>query len=362
MRNVLIAGAGKIGSFIGFLLSRTPDYRVFLIDKMHSPPALKKLEQCANCHYLQLDVEDEAAVSQFLKQQEIAAVVSSLPYYCNLRLAKLAAAEQAHYFDLTEDTQTTAAILELSKHYSSTFVTQCGLAPGWVNIVAEELMRHFSQLETVKLRVGALPMHASNGLHYALTWSTEGLINEYGNPCQMIENGKLVLSQPLEGLEEINIDGQAYEAFNTSGGIGSLTETYKGKVKELNYKTIRYPGHCEKIKFLMNDLKLNQDRKTLKHIFENALPMTVQDVVVVSVSVIGKQETQHQEENYVRKFYPQTIDGELWSAIQLTTGSCLCAVMDLVFQYPQQYHGFLHQEQFSMEAIVTNRFGAYYLS
>ena len=135
------------------------------------------------------------------------------------------------------------------------------------------------------MRVGALPTNISNALQYSLTWSTDGLINEYGNPCDAIENGKAVRLLPLEGLEEIKIDGLTYEAFNTSGGIGSLADTYHGKVKHFSYKTIRYPGHCEKIKFLMNDLKLNDDRDTLKRIFEHAIPKTFQDVVLVYVSV-----------------------------------------------------------------------------
>ena len=98
-----------------------------------------------------------------------------------------------------------------------------------------------------------------------------GLINEYGNLCQGIENGEEVNMLPLGDLEEIKIDGLTYEAFNTSGGIGSLANSYMGRVKNINYKTIRYPGHCEKIRFLMNDLKLNYDRDTLKRILENVI-------------------------------------------------------------------------------------------
>ena len=99
------------------------------------------------------------------------------------------------------------------------------LAPGFISIIANDLMRHFPTLDTVKMRVGALPTNISNALQYSLTWSTDGLINEYGNLCQAIENGEKVDLLPLEGLEEIKIDGLTYEAFNTSGGIGSLVQT-----------------------------------------------------------------------------------------------------------------------------------------
>lgn len=165
---------------------------------------------------------------------------------------------------------------------------------------------------------------------------------------------------PLDDLEEIKIDGLTYEAFNTSGGIGSLAETYHGKVNSLSYKTIRYPGHCSKIRFLMNDLKLNDDRATLKKILERALPQTTQDVVLVYVSVTGTQTMGLIEENYVKKFYPKKINDLHWSAIQLTTASSLCAVFDIVMNDAKKYRGMIRQEQFSLDALTKNRFGEYY--
>lgn len=237
---------------------------------------------------------------------------------------------------------------------------QCGLAPGFISIVANDLMKHFDDLDTVKLRVGALPTNTSNGLQYALTWSTEGLINEYGNSCQGIDNGEVVQLMPLDDLEEIQIDGSIYEAFNTSGGIGSLANTYAKKVKNLSYKTIRYPGHCAKIKFLMNDLDLNHDRDTLKHILEHAIPNTDQDVVIVYVSVAGAKNNVFTEENYVKKFYPKTIADFHWSAIQMTTASALCAVLDIVLK-KKKLTGHIRQEEFSLDDFTENRFGKYYL-
>jgi saccharopine dehydrogenase-like NADP-dependent oxidoreductase len=210
------------------------------------------------------------------------------------------------------------------------------------------------------MRVGALPIHTSNALHYSLTWSTDGLINEYGNVCYGLENGKTVELLPLDDLEEIKIDGLTYEAFNTSGGIGSLTETYAGRIKKLNYKTIRYPGHCEKMRFLMNDLKLNDDRTTLKRILENAVPKTDQDVVLTYVSVTGSRDHQFTEENYVKKFYSKKLYGLEWSAIQLTTASSLCAVLDIIISQPEKFHGLVRQEQISLEALTNNRFGQYF--
>lgn len=126
-----------------------------------------------------------------------------------------------------------------------------GLAPGFTSIAANELMQHFDELEVVKMRVGALPVNPSNVLKYSLTWSTDGLINEYGNTCYGIDEGELIALQPLEGYETITLDGVLYEAFNTSGGLGTLAESYDGRIRCMNYKTMRYPGHCGQIKLLM---------------------------------------------------------------------------------------------------------------
>ncbi len=361
MQNILVIGAGKIGSLIAFLLAHSDVYHVYLADIQADNPEVKRLGNIPNFNYVQLDATDVTQIAAFIQENKIAAIISSLPYYCNIPIAKVAAENHLHYFDLTEDVETTKAVESLVNTSSkSIFVPQCGLAPGFISIVANDLMRHFPQLDTVKLRVGALPVNISNALQYSLTWSTDGLINEYGNPCLAVLHGEPVSLQPLEGLEEIEIDGLQYEAFNTSGGIGSLVETYAGKIKDMNYKTIRYPGHCEKIKFLMNDLRLNEDRQTLKHIFEHAIPKTFQDIVLVYVSVTGTINNQYIEKNYVRKFYPQIKYDHHWSAIQLTTASGICAVLDMVMTNADKYHGFVRQEDFSYDELIANRFGSYF--
>jgi saccharopine dehydrogenase-like NADP-dependent oxidoreductase len=275
-------------------------------------------------------------------------------------VATVARAEGLHYFDLTEDVEVTKAVRKLAEGAETVFVPQCGLAPGFISIAANELIQHFDELRSVKLRVGALPQHPNNVLKYSLTWSTDGIINEYGNICQSIINGEEVDVLPLEGLEEIEIDGTLYEAFNTSGGLGSLAETYDERVQTMNYKTIRYPGHCEQMRLLMNGLKLNYDRGTLKRILENAIPQTLQDVVIVYAAVTGLQDGELREENYVNKVYPEVVAGRLWSAIQITTAAGICSVLDRILQDPKKHKGFIAQEEFSLKDILENRFGQYY--
>ena len=361
MHRVLILGAGKIGALISGLLAESGSYQVQLGDVdaaaatavagAHASPRLTPHE---------LDAANKEALAAHLAAHPADAVISSLPYYCNVGVAEAARAAGSHYFDLTEDVEVTRAVRRIADGANSAFVPQCGLAPGFISIAAAELITHFDELRAVKLRVGALPQHPNNVLKYSLTWSTEGLINEYGNPCQAIVEGHTLDVAPLEGLEEIEIDGTLYEAFNTSGGLGSLAETHGAHCESMNYKTIRYPGHCEQMRLLMNDLKLNHDRGTLKRILENAVPQTLQDVVIVYAAVTGKQDGELREENYVNKIYPQLIAGRLWSAIQVTTASGITSVVDLVLEQPQLYRGFIPQEQFRLTGILANRFGRYY--
>jgi saccharopine dehydrogenase-like NADP-dependent oxidoreductase len=361
MHRVLVLGAGKIGSLITGLLAESGAYEVHLGDV--SEVAARAVVAAHGIKALRphcIDATNAHELDTHLRNFPVDAVISSLPYHCNVGVAEAAERACIHYFDLTEDVEVTREVRRIAHGATRAFVPQCGLAPGFISIAANELIQHFDELRTVKLRVGALPQHPNNVLKYSLTWSTEGLINEYGNPCESIVAGRRVESAPLEGLEEIEIDGTLYEAFNTSGGLGSLAETYGDRVQSMDYKTMRYPGHCEQMRLLMNDLKLNQDRVTLKRILENAVPQTLQDVVVIYAAVTGKQDGELREENYVSKVYPQMIAGRLWSAIQVTTAAGMSAVVDLVLTNAKHYQGYVRQEQFSLPAVLDNRFGKRY--
>ena len=361
MQDVLVLGAGKIGALISGLLAESGDYRVQLADG--KPGAAAKVVNAHGLDHLQafdLDANNKAQLTAHVREHAPVAMVSGLPYFCNVAVAEVARAEGLHYFDLTEDVAVTETVRKLARGASRVFAPQCGLAPGFISIAANELIQHFDSLKSVKLRVGALPQHPNNVLKYSLTWSTDGVINEYGNLCKSIVDGDEVNVLPLEGLEEIEIDGTLYEAFNTSGGLGSLGETYGERVANMNYKTIRYPGHCEQMRLLMNGLRLNHDRDTLKRILENSVPQTLQDVVIVYAAVTGDQDGEFREENYVNKVYPQVVAGRLWSAIQITTAAGICSVLDIVLSDPTQYQGFVAQEQFKLQDILENRFGSFY--
>ena len=357
----MILGAGKIGTLIACMLSESNRYNVYLADMTidaFDPSHLGSQRDAIKL--LSVKAEDKNALTELIKKHKIAAVASCLPYFANYPVAIVAKENQIHYFDLTEDISNTEKVIELASNASSAFVPQCGLAPGFINIVAHEYMQHFDTLDSVLMRVGALPVYPNNSLKYSLTWSTDGLINEYGTPCFGVKNGKQITLQPLEGKETIQIDGLLYEAFNTSGGLGTLAKTYETRVKTMNYKTLRYPGHCDKMRFLMNDLKLNDHRQVLKEILERAIPKTNQDVVLIYVAVSGKKNREFIEETFVKKIYPMEFAGKNWSAIQRTTASGLCSVLDTVLNNPEKFKGLVLQEQLSLNDITKNHFGKCY--
>lgn len=361
MHRVLVLGSGKIGSLISGLLAESGDYHVALGDvDGAAAEAVARAHGLKNIAAHRVDAMDAADLERHLKAHKTDAVISSLPYFCNPVVADVARRVGIHYFDLTEDVEVTRHVKKVAEGAATAFAPQCGLAPGFISIAANELMSHFDEVHDVKMRVGALPQNPNNALKYSLTWSTDGVINEYGNLCYGIVDGKQAALMPLEGLESIELDGERYEAFNTSGGLGSLADTYAGRVHNMTYKTMRYPGHCEMMRLLMNDLRLNHDRATLKRVLENAVPKTLQDVVIIYVSVTGMQDGEFMEENFVKKVYPQQIAGRLWGAIQVTTAAGICAVVDLVLAAPQKYRGFVTQETFRLGDILDNRFGRYY--
>ena len=157
-----------------------------------------------------------------------------------------------HYFDLTEDVPTTKAILDLSKLSGKLMAPQCGLAPGFIGIVGADLIARLDECRSCKLRVGALPQNPTGLMGYSFNWSPEGVVNEYLNDCEVLEDGKIKSVSPMEWMEKIYIDGAELEAFTTSGGLGTMCETYLGRVPNIDYKTMRYPGHVDLMNFFFS--------------------------------------------------------------------------------------------------------------
>ena len=358
MKDIAVVGAGHIGGTVAALLAQTGDYRVTVIDR--SAEQLAELGPISGVEHLVLEVTDEKALAAALNGKF--AVLSAAPYHLTFEVAKAAKAAGAHYLDLTEDVATTRKVKQLAHGATTAFIPQCGLAPGFISIAAADLIKGFDTLHDVRLRVGALPKYPSNALNYNLTWSTDGVINEYCEPCEAIVDGLPRQTRALEECEAFSLDGVTYEAFNTSGGLGTLCETLAGKVRNLNYRTIRYPGHAAIMKALLNDLRLRDRRDMLKDILENAVPATMQDVVIVFVTVSGMKGGHLVQQTYAHKIYAQEMAGRSLSAIQITTAASLCAVLDLLVAGKLPAKGFVRQEEIALADFLGNRFGRVYAS
>ena len=351
-KNILLVGGGKIGAKITDLLANSGDYRVTVADC--SEQALSEVASQADVERLVLDVTKEAALREALDGKF--AVLSALPFSVTRHVAKGAVEAKVHYFDLTEDVETTDYVKKLEGSAQSVLMPQCGLAPGFIAIAGCHLAKGFDTVEEMKLRVGALTPNPANRLKYYLTWSTAGLIHEYLRKCDAIVDWEQRKLDPLEGYERFSLDGTEYEAFNTSGGLGTLCERLAGRARNLNYKTIRYPGHCRIVKRLIDGLGLGEEQ--LVEIFDNLLPLSFEDVVLVFASVTGRKDGELRQESDVRKIYSRVDEsGRRWSAIQITTASAICAVLDLVSEGRLPQAGFVHHDEVDLDAFIANRFG-----
>src|SRR3954451_2940573 len=360
MHRVLLLGAGKIGRMIARFLMDSGDYEVLVGDVNGS--ALKRIAKLTGAEARRIDASNEAELANAMQGYQT--VLSALSYHHNPTVARAALEAGLSYFDLTEDVATSDAVAAIAESASEgqIFMPQCGLAPGFISIVANDLIKWFERVETIKMRVGALPQFPTGELKYNLTWSTDGLINEYCNACEAIHEGKKINVLPLEGLENFSLDGVRYEAFNTSGGLGTLCDTLAGTVRELNYKTVRYVGHRDLMKVLVNELRLGEHREQFKEILERAVPITFQDVVVTFCTVTGWRKGLLVQKSDARKIYHQKIGDEWWSAIQIPTAAGICAVLDLHVAGKLCGKGLAKQEDVTMEAFLENRFGQYYES
>lgn len=358
MVTLLLLGAGKIGSAIARVLAGSGDYSVRVADI--DPLALARLQGLPGLSTQTVQVDDADALAHAMLGCQV--VVSALSYHANARIAAAALRAGASYFDLTEDVATTRAVRSCAENagVGQIFMPQCGLAPGFINILAYDLTRRFESLDEVRLRVGALAQFPTGELKYNLTWSTDGLINEYCNPCEAIIAGQKVEVQALEGLEHFALDGIDYEAFNTSGGLGTLWETLAGRVRCLDYKTVRYRGHRDLMHFLIREMRLGERREVLKDMLEQAVPGTQQDVILIFAVVTGKRGGVFTQVSDARKIYHTERADGLWSGIQLTTAHSVCAVVDLHCQGHLPKRGFVRQEQVVLAEFLANRFGSVY--
>ena len=352
--NVLVLGAGKIGGTIAAMLAQYHGLPVTLADQNSGASAHEDLL----VRRVALDVCDAGALRAALAAHSV--VINALPFYLAEHVASQAASAGVHYFDLTEDVAATTAIRAIGSAATSLLMPQCGLAPGVVGMLGGHLASRFDELIDLRLRVGALTRHANNALRYNFTWSIDGVINEYCNPCDAIVNGQRVALQPLEGHETFTLDADAFEAFNTSGGLGTLCETLDGKVRNLDYKTIRYPGHRDAMAFLLRDMRLIEQRPLLRQVLEHAVPHSREDMVILFAAATGLRRGRLEQETKLARIYGAPLRGVHRTAIELTTAAGVVGAFELLREGTLPADGFVGQEEVSMPAFLRTRVGHYF--
>ncbi len=349
IHSVLVLGLGKVGHLVAELLHET-GFEVTAADA--------EISRTFAFASQPLDVADRSRLVTILKTSD--AVISCLPYRFNVEVARAAVDCGAHYFDLTEDVGTAGEIRKLTEESSTVVAPQCGLAPGFIAIAGSSLANKFTRIRSIKLRVGALPQHPTGLLGYAFNWSAEGVVNEYLNDCEVIESGVRKWVSPMEWVEKIVIDGLQFEAFTTSGGIGTMCETYEGLVENLDYKSIRYPGHAALMNFFFHELLMREDRDSAGKILVNAKPPVSEDVVYIHASVEGWVGNRITREEFVRTFTAAEIAGQMRRAIAWTTAASVCGVVEMVNNGDLPERGLIKQENIDMGYFLATHNGRLY--
>ena len=347
LQSIAILGLGKVGTLAAKMLHEA-GYATTGVD-MHPP------HEAVPFAVTIADITSPEGLKSALSNVD--AVLSCLPFNLNVNVATAAHAAGIHYFDLTEDVPTTKAIMELAKTSNGLMAPQCGLAPGFIGIVGAAHIAMFETCRSAKMRVGALPQHPTGLLGYAFNWSPVGVVNEYLNDCEVIEEGVHKWVSPMEWKEKLFIDGLELEAFTTSGGLGTMCETYLGKVDNIDYKTMRYPGHMDLMNFFFHELLMREDREEAGRILVNAKPPVNDDIVYVHVAAEGMIDGRLGRKEFVRAYKPITLAGSPQTAIAWTTAGSVVAVIDMVRSGTLPNHGFLRQEDIGLKAFLATKTG-----
>jgi saccharopine dehydrogenase (NAD+, L-lysine-forming) len=347
---VAVLGLGAVGELAATLLHNTG----FTVTGVDERIPDRKLAFATT----KISVAARDELSAVLAGQD--AVLSCLPYHLNMDVARLACELGLYYFDLTEDVPTKELILDLSKTSKRLMAPQCGLAPGFVGIVGAHLAERFEKIRSIKLRVGALPQHPTGLLAYSFNWSPEGVVNEYLNDCEVIEDGEHKWTSPMEWVETVYVNGVRLEAFTTSGGLGTMCDTYHGRIDNLDYKTMRYPGHARLMNFFFHELLMREDRELAGRILKNAKPPVDEDVVHIHVSAEGTRDGRLSRDEFVRSYYPKKIGDHTWRAIAWTTSSSVCAIIEMVNNGTLPNSGFLRQETIPLDVFLATENGQRY--
>ncbi len=309
---VLVLGAGRMGHGAVFdLIHNSPDVeKVTVADfDLKKAEAVAEAVDASRVNARHVDASDIASVAELMRGHD--SVISCVNYWYNVALSKAAIANKANFCDLGGNNYVVDEQLALdaeAKAAGVNIIPDCGLAPGMVSVLAMHGAAKFDQVQEIHIRVGGLPQDPQPPLNYQLVFSVEGLINEYIETARVIRNGRLTTVNSMTELESLSFDGfPPLEAFQTSGGTSTLPDTFLGKIKELDYKTIRYTGHCDKFKTMIDlglcssdEMVLSEPgavatgpvkttpRKFFGDLLQKHLPADGPDYVLVRLDFVGR--------------------------------------------------------------------------
>jgi len=302
--NVLVLGAGMMGRAIAFDLARFSQFQTIILGEKerHTRVAASRFLKETNVDLVELDVEDKPKVKQYYTKVDV--VISAVPYRFNFPLAKLAVEAGKHFIDLGGNNtivQQERKLNKQAKKQGVTMIPDSGLAPGLVSVITHDIVDHMDTVDFVKLRVGGLPRSPRPPLQYQIVFSPYGLINEYVEDAMVLNHGKILFKKSMTDVEPLEFPKPfgTMEAFLTSGGCSTLPYTYKNIITYLDYKTIRYPGHCEKINTLLDlglaeETKINigktsiAPRDVFAHLLSTHVPSEGEDVVLLRALAKGR--------------------------------------------------------------------------
>lgn len=283
---ILILGAGLMAQGAAFDYLKNTKVESLTVTDI-SKEALQEFEARFSDDRLRtvpIDARDHKQVTALMTDAD--AVFCAIHYGLNLEFAKIAIATKTHMVDLGGNNDVVAAQRNLSrraKEAGVSIIPDCGLAPGMTAILVAWGLKRFAWADSVTIRVGGLPQHPKDPFNYERLFSVEGLINEYVEAPIMLRDGKVVTGEPLGDIETLQFDPPVgtLEAFNTSGGVSTLPETFGSRVKNLDYKTLRYPGHAAAMRWLMHLGLFASD------------PITIDGVAVVPRKVVADRILAH---------------------------------------------------------------------
>jgi lysine 6-dehydrogenase len=300
---MLVLGAGRMGlGAVHDLVSQPDVTEVTVADvDVKKARAVASRFPAGRVKPVPIDVSDHQAVAGLMRGH--AAAISCVNYWLNESLARGAITAGTHFCDLGGNNDVVAAELALdgqARAAGLNVIPDCGLAPGMVAVLVAHAVSRFESLEAIHIRVGGLPQNPRPPLGYQLVFSVEGLINEYIEPARIVRDGKITSVESMTELESLEFPQPfgIMEAFQTSGGTSTLPETLFGRVRDLDYKTIRYPGHCAKFKAMIDlglcssePIDVDDTRVIPRRVFGDLLvrhlPHDEPDVVLVRVEVSG---------------------------------------------------------------------------